>query len=445
MKLAVVKQIKSAPKEPGCYIFRSKNGALYVGKATNLRARLKSYLKITDPKTQALHKEANHLDLVVLRSEIEALLEESRLIKKLKPKYNVLWRDDKSYFYTAFTKEKFPRVFITHKSPSADWRTKHLTINPVLIGPFTDGSALRLVMKLLRRYFPYCTCQQQHLRECLNAQIGRCLGICCQHNPKNPNLIRMIQKTNSEHSDEFVDLNRYRKNIRMIKTVLRGNGKKLLKTLKDKKEKEALEKILEHRLYLATRDMKHATWNLQDKTTKKSDCQNTLVANGYTLNPRKIECYDISNMAGKEAVGVMTVLIKKLDVEGEMERWVADKSQWRKFKIKSAPTRDDPRMIGEILERRLNHPEWPYPDLIVIDGGITQYRAAKKVLEKFLFKHSTLNIKLLSYAKPQRKVIGMNQSPHELRKLIERVIYQTHRFAIRYHRQFRRKEFLKIN
>ena len=126
MKSSVITKIKSAPKEPGVYIFRSGKkslplrglplakgeGVLYVGKAANLRARLKSYLKITDIKTEALHQEATRLDLIPLRSEIEALIEESRLIKELKPRYNVLWRDDKSYHYVYFTREAFPKIFI---------------------------------------------------------------------------------------------------------------------------------------------------------------------------------------------------------------------------------------------------------------------------------------------------------------------------------------------
>ena len=103
---------------------------------------------------------------------------------------------------------------------------------------------------------------------------------------------------------------------------------------------------------------------------------------------------------------------------------------------------NDTAMIREILTRRLNHPEWPYPDLIVIDGGITQYRAAKRVLDEFHKRHTTNNIRLVSYAKPQRKIIGMSEAPRELQELIERIIHQTHNFVIRYHRQVREREFI---
>ncbi|MEK7653939.1 MAG: GIY-YIG nuclease family protein [Patescibacteria group bacterium] len=411
MNASVIQKIKEAPGNPGVYTFFAGPMVLYIGKAANLKNRLKSYLKVTDLKTQSLHEEADRLEYTVLRSDVEALIEESRLIKSLKPRYNVLWMDDKSYHYVYFTKEKFPKVFISHAHP------KPYTLYPSRyskIGPFTDGAALRIVLKLLRRSFPYCTCMQLHLRDCLNAQIGKCFGFCClamrdpatrdKEDPYSP--IR-ANKTNNKV---------YQKNIRAIKMVLSGRGKKLFASLKDEKERWALERIFEHREFL-----------------------NTYSARPSELEISKIECYDNSNFAGKEAVGAMTALVKKFNVESGMEEWVADKNQWRKFKIKSAPTRDDPRMISEVLGRRLNHPEWPYPDLIVIDGGITQYRAAKRVLDTY---PGAAKIELVSYAKPQRKVIGMATAPRELQELIERIIHQTHNFVIRYHRQVRDRAFI---
>jgi len=388
-----------------------------------LRSRLRSYLKVTDIKTEALHLEAARLDVIALRSEIEALIEESRLIKELKPKYNVLWRDDKSYYYVYFTKEQFPKVFIGHKNLTK--LQKHAKVRKMeSIGPFTDGGALRLVMKLLRRAFPYCVCLRPHLRDCLNAQIGRCPGFCCQK------------------AEWFNALNRrgYLKNMRAIKMILRGQSKKLLKSLVEPRERKALQKIFEHKNYLIGFEgaRKHA-----DR------------ADAYAgLN--RIEAYDISNFAGKETVGAMTAL-KKIESENQKMEWVPDKNSYRKFKIKSAPKRDDPRAIAEILERRLKHAEWLLPDLIIIDGGITQYAAAKKVLEKefsvkslaFSKNTKTLDAKpsyprLVAYPKPQKRLIGWESAPEEILKLAERAIYQTHNFVIRYHRQVRRKEMFRV-
>lgn len=432
MEQSIISKIKNAPTEPGVYIFYGKrsekpkfypnnsNTSLYIGKAANLRNRLKSYLKVTDIKTESLNQEAIKLDYVVLRSDIEALIEESRLIKELKPKYNILWRDDKSYLYVAFTREKFPKVFITHSNLKP--KTKHL--KPQLIGPFTDGNALRFVMKLLRRYFPYCTCLRSHLRDCLNAQIGLCLGFCCKKD--------VLTRQNAAE---------YRRNIKMIKAILRGQSKKLLKTIKDEKEKMALEKILAHREFLTDANNN----NVND--AKKAPSQNSHFNSHFLNRFHRVECYDISNLAGKEAVGAMTVLVKSEMLNGT---WVADKSQWRKFKIKSAPTRDDPRMIYEVVSRRLNHPEWPYPNLMIIDGGITQLSAARKAISNSKFPMPTgrqvisKQIKVISFAKPQQKIIGWDNPPPEIKKLVEQAIYQTHNFVIRYHRQVRRKSFLGI-
>ena len=106
MRQSIIAIIKSAPKVPGVYLFYQGKTLLYIGKAANLCNRLKSYLpsgrqglKITDSKTESLHNEATNLKLLPLRSEIEALIEESRLIQKLKPKYNIIWRADKSNHY----------------------------------------------------------------------------------------------------------------------------------------------------------------------------------------------------------------------------------------------------------------------------------------------------------------------------------------------------------
>lgn len=451
MKSTVIEKIKGAPKEPGVYIFRGKAGVLYVGKAANLRNRLKSYSKIADLKTQSLHEEATDLSLIILRSEIEALIEESRLIKKLKPKYNVLWRDDKSYLYVYFTKEDSPKIFIGHAKPRGI-KNQELGIRG-RIGPFTDGAALRIVMKILRRYFPYCTClpagrpASGHLRDCLNAQIGKCLGFCCKKNQGK--IAASPRDSEASRNDE----REYRRNIKMIKAVLRGQSKKLFKTLTDEKERWALEKIFEHRPYILTEGIvsqKQRTFAPAAKVAspsaiyRSSQTENERtnlnrlrdVPTNQSLPPQninRVECYDNSNFAGKEAVGAMTALVKKDGV------WVSDKNSYRKFKIKFAPTRDDPRMMYEIVSRRLRHPEWPYPDLIIIDGGITQYHAALKAQSEV---PEAKNIKITAYPKPQKILLGWPDAPEEIKKLAEQAIYQTHNFVIRYHRQVRNKQFL---
>lgn len=393
MLTAIIKKVKSATKYPGVYIFYRNQEPLYIGKASNLKNRLQNYLKITDIKTESLHREANKLELIKLSSNIEALITESKLIKELKPKYNVLWRDDKNYFYVAITKEKFPRIFATHQ-PQKLSDTKY-------IGPFTDGNSLKAILRLLRRYFPYCTCKP-HLRLCLNSQINNCPGYCCN---------KQITATKQQ-------IFSYKKNINKIKNILTGKDRKFIRQLKDPYELLVLEKIWQHEPYLEK---------------------------NKSLKANKVECYDNSHLSGKEAVGAMTAWKK------ENGSWTADKNMWRKFKIRGHYTQDDPRMMGEIVSRRLNHPEWSYPDLMIIDGGITQFRAAKKALgKKQLVINDKQKIKLISFAKPNQEVYGIknlpvpiSDLPADTQKMIRMAIQNTHNFVIRYHRKIRERKFIK--
>ncbi len=402
MITTLIKKIKTATKDPGVYIFYQNKIPLYVGKASNLKNRLQNYLKITDIKTESLHREANKLELIKLNSNIEALIVESKLIKELKPKYNILWRDDKNYFYveinhstgTGQAKEKFPRIFITHQ-PNISNQLPNAQSQ--YIGPFTDGNALKAILRLLRKSFPYCTCKP-HLRLCLNAQINNCPGYCCNKNAKPAKK----------------EISAYKKYIVKIKNILTGKDKKFIRQLKDPYEVLILEKIWAHEPYLETKNQK--------------------IEN-------KIECYDNSHLSGKEAVGAMTAWKK------ENGFWSADKNMWRKFKIRGNYTEDDPRMMEEIVTRRLNHPEWPYPDLIIIDGGITQFRAACRALAKL----KNTGIKIISFAKPEQQVYGIKRNPipiaelpGNMQKIILMAIQNTHNFVIRYHRKIRNAHFIKI-
>lgn len=399
MNKNIIKKIKTSPQTPGVYLFYKKNQLLYIGKAANLKSRLQNYLKITDHKTGILNQDATRLQIIKLSSPIEALIEESRLIKKLKPQLNVYWSDDKQYFYVAFTRETFPKIFITHQ-PQLE--TRNSKLETLYIGPFTDGHALKLILRQLRRRYPHCSCKNYHFRHCLNYQIGLCLGFCCVHK-------------NNVKSQE--NLKKYQSNIKIIKAILSGQKPKLLKTIINPESHWAADIVIDHRPHLQ---------NIKNQP-----------ANPFN----KMECYDISNLSGQEAVGALTTLNQTAPGD-----WQPDKNQFRKFKIKNPNTRDDPKMIAEILERRLNHPEWPYPDLIIIDGGITQYRAAQKILET-----RNLKLKTISFAKPKKEIIGLKEfsktDRHAIENLkktgvIEQIIQQTHNFAIRYHRHLRSKIML---
>lgn len=406
----IVSKIKSAPKDPGVYIFYKKTVPLYIGKASNLKNRLQNYLRIADIKTAALHKEATDLKLLRLHSNIEALIVESKLIKELKPKYNILWRDDKNYFYVAITKEKLPRIFITHQLYSKSG----IKNREDYIGPFTEGNPLKVILRLLRRFFPYCTCKP-HLRLCLNSQINNCPGYCCN---------KQITATRQQITD-------YKKHINKIKNILTGKDKKFIRQLKDPYELLVLEKIWAHEPYLESGIKNLEYGKLEKLPNSKFQILNSV---------KKVECYDNSHLSGKEAVGVMTAWKK------ENGAWIADKNSWRKFKIRSNYTGDDPRMMEEIVSRRLSHPEWPYPDLIIIDGGITQFNAAQKTINKF--HASCFKFQVISFAKPRQLVFGLEKNPVpisnlplEFQKLVKMAIQHTHNFAIHYHRKIRERGY----
>ncbi|MDP3729167.1 MAG: GIY-YIG nuclease family protein [bacterium] len=421
----LIQKIKSAPKKPGVYLFYSNKILLYIGKASNLKNRLQSYLTPTDIKTQALDREATKLTIIPLHSNIEALITESKLIKQLKPRYNVLWRDDKSYFYVYFSKERFPKIIVGYKAQRgiknnesrimAEKVKKNLNSLFIIphsqhIGPFTDGAALKAVMHLLRRSFSYCTCKP-HRRICLNAQINNCLGYCCN---------QLAQPTMTE-------IRAYQKNIKRIVAILTGKDKKFIKTIHDPYELLLMDALGQHQPYLET-------------------SSETITA----------ECYDNSHLSGKEAVGAMTSWIQKNGV------WETDKKKWRSFKIRGSYTEDDPRMMHEIVSRRLNHPEWPYPNYIIIDGGITQFRAAQRAVSELMAKNKELRIKnngslihnsclpagmasfiipiVVSFAKPEQRIFG--NASEDIKKLIPQAIEYTHNFVIRYHRNVRRKNFI---
>jgi len=480
-RLKVKEKIKRAPKTPGVYVFYDRKNILYIGKASNLKNRLRSYLKAGDfnpapfdiysrksipiknkervsqskrcgVKNARLQENATNLKFIHLRSEIEALIEEAKLIKKYNPLYNVLWRDDKTYFYTAITRDKFPKIFVVHK-PGA----RHQVPGTRSIGPFTDGRALRLVLRMLRRYFPYCTCPKPHLRICLNAQIGNCFGFCCIAR-------RSVSAKESRNDGKATTLQiaQYKKNIRIIKNFLVGKPiKGFAKNLKPE-EKSALEKILAHREFLDYQTQTYAdvtpSLALTASRGGQTNAEKSQRQSAFSLRQSAlmVECYDISHLSGKETVAGMT------SWSFESGKLLPRKDFWRKFIIRTARPSDDPAAMYETISRRLNHPEWPYPNLMVIDGGAGQFAAAQKALRLRSFDTTkdklgqaaadsglAAKIKIISFAKPESMVYGLkefpikiNDAPADMQKIIPAAISGTHDFAIRFHRQRRKKNFL---
>lgn len=304
--MSIHKSPKHAPISPGVYMFKRGGNHLYIGKAENLKKRLSSYFrKNAGKKIESLRKEATKLEWIELSSDIEALIKESELIKKFRPKYNVLMRDDKSYFYAVLTKEEFPRIFITHdpKSRISGRQARYSNFkikNSNFIGPFTSGRSLRTTLRLLRRVFPYCTCKDPHRRRCLSNELGLCPGYCCQiFDPSNQRpLITWIVE--------------YRSQIKKIRAVLLGRQKSVLlslmremKTAAKNEEFEratrlrdeiaGLENIFSHRNFLELPRAKAADWGKISRVISQ--------ILGIPSPVRRVEGYDIPIYRAKALPG----------------------------------------------------------------------------------------------------------------------------------------------
>lgn len=376
------------PDAPGVYFFKYGKQILYIGKATSLKDRVKSYftrdiLMTRSPLIAKMLEEADKIEFVETDSVLEALLLEANEIKKHQPIYNSKEKDDKSYNYVTITREDFPKVLITRGSGT--------------YGPFPHGAELKEALKIIRKIFPYRDnkCKLGG-RPCFNAQIGLCPGPCAG---------RISKKD-------------YRKIIRHLTLFFEAKKTKLIKSLE--KEMKALAR--EHRFEEAEKVKRQifALDHIQDVALIKHDLKSRII------NPKsafRIEAYDVAHISGTDTVGVMTVV-----EDGEL-----NKSQYRKFKIHNGKN-DDTASLQETLIRRFAHPEWKFPDLVVVDGGKGQINAATEAIKK-----TGLNIKVVSVVKDERHKAReiMGDKKHSREILLANS--EAHRFAITYHRKLRGK------
>jgi len=445
---------------PGVYFFRDKSGRiLYLGKAANLKNRIKSYFsRQNDPRPHTkrasvtkspdfnnarygvgariskMLETAKSIDWQETDSEIEALILESQLIKKYRPPFNIMLRDDKQYFYVAFTKEEFPKLVITHQPLNA----KRYSLNASFIGPFTDGIALKTTLKLLRKIFPYCTCKQKHNNFCLNYHIGNCPGFCCLKKGTTAKQVSV-----------------YKKNITAIKEILSGKKKSLIKKfekemnvfakkgnlekaieLRDKIEK--LKKIFENARIISKQ--KHFDISKYQSENNEGVLEELRRGLGLKSMLCRIEGYDVSNIQGEFATGAMVVF-----TDGR-----PDKNEYRKFRIRIAGKANDIAMLKEVLMRRFRHPEWPYPDLVLIDGGKGQLNAAKAAMSKSKCQMSN-KISAIAltkdaehkghhiYVSAKKMAVPLKNLPLAVRNLILQIDAEAHRFAIGYYRKLHRQ------
>ena len=406
------------PTYSGVYLFIDKKGTiLYVGKAKNLKNRVSSYFSSKDlgEKTRILVSQIHQIKTIEVSSEIESFLLEEKLIKQYLPKYNIKLIDGKRFPSIKITiKDKYPKILLVRKQDDQ---------KALYFGPYISTQSLRMVLKMLRRIFPYVNANNHPNKLCLYYHLGLC---------PCPNV------TNDKN---------YRKTISHIVDFLNGESKKVIKDLEKERnefsknenyeEAKNVQKQIDAVALITSHVYKPFEYELNPNLRSDVIAEQLLslkqilnTNDVYVSDLNRIECYDISNTSGLNATGSLVVI-----TNGEK-----DTSSYRRFKIrrdyKNKP--NDFAMLQEVLQRRLKHKNWPYPSLLVVDGGKGQVSSAKEILDML-----NLKIPLIGLAKREETIITDNLKEIVLSRdtkallLIMKIRDEAHRFAITYHRKLR--------
>lgn len=408
------------PKASGVYLLLEGKDTIYIGKAVSLKDRVKNHFQQPSYRDDMFIEKVDKIGFFETDSEIEALILEANLIKKYQPKFNVIWRDDKNYFYVAIeqNEQKIPFVYITHQKnqPKAEY-----------IGPFVEGTALKKTLRFLRRVFPYYTAKKHPKIKCTWCHLGLCPG-------PEP------------------DLAEYKKNLKKLSLILQGKRSSVLNMLKremkqlskDRNFEEAgktrdriyhLEQIMAHTRVISNGDTPENS-KIDGNWEKTQQLLQKIV--GRNQDIFKIECYDVSNIQGNQATGSMVAF----------EYGKPNKNLYRKFRIRGLQTPNDIAMLKEVLSRRFSHQGWKFPEIILIDGGKAQLNIAIDVKNK---NSESQQVKVISIAKGRQELfiedkdepIPLKDLPQEIYNLIKYLDDEAHRFAITYHKKLRKKNLLQ--
>lgn len=540
-------KLKYLPTEPGVYVMLDKLGmVIYVGKAKNLKNRVRQYFfnTVKTDKVMAMVSSVADFYYIIAPSEIDALSLENNLIKKHKPRYNVLLKDDKTYPYIRVDlKEEFPTFTVTRKIKKDGAK---------YFGPFMGGVSVKSVLELLNLAFLVRPCDKKlnktkKAKPCLNYHICRCSAPCAnlcdrekyllnvekaidflsgdiaptqkllkekmysasqneqfelalkyKENLLSLNKIALKRITslnrflsadiiacvsngiytavnilivrngrmlggknysfesaneNSETLRQFV-LSYYKEDSDFPEEIISGDeileSDTLTKYFKEKLNKnvkfyQVKQGVRRQLVDMAEVNAKEHLDTAIDKIKHKNDmtihaCSRLKQILSLQNYPKRMECYDISNISGVDKVGSMVVF-----TDGE-----PDRNAYRRFKIKTVEGANDFKSLSEVLTRRFNRldggdEKFPKPDLIIIDGGKGQLSTINAVFDKMNVK----GIDLISLAEREEEIFLPNKSdPIVLPKsdyclkLLQRIRDEAHRFAITYHRTLRGKRAL---
>lgn len=421
MNEALKAKLKTLPSAPGVYFHKNAAGeVIYVGKAAVLKNRVRQYFQNTekDPKTTALVKEIAMTDWLVVDTEMDALFLESEMIKRYKPKWNILLRDDKTVSYVRIDmKSEIPYVTMT-RNPEGD--------NAEYIGPFYAKKTVNDALRILRKVFPYYI-KPYDGKKSLDTDLGLTPGI------------EVGKSTPKE----------YKKDLRKLIKYLEGGRKTLLKEIEKEMKSAAAEGNFEEAAKLRNQlfDLQGLRKKIvfSDKEFMDISQDEALKQLKKLLNleevPKRIEGYDISHQSGENVVGSMVVFING----------ASDRAEYRKFKLRNQKN-DDTGNLREVLERRLKHEEWEFPNLVILDGGINQINAVKDLLDaknipvigrnKSGDHARNASVVIVIPTENGAEEFEINPESH-VAKLIARIDEESHRFAITYHRLLKRKNMLK--
>jgi excinuclease ABC subunit C len=409
---ATKESTKQLPETSGVYLFKKGRTILYIGKATSLRDRIRSYfsndlLETRGPLLVQLLKEAETIIVEETETVIEALILEANLIKQYQPRFNTKEKSDKSFNWVVITKEEFPRVLLMRERELEQKKMRPDFAVRYEFGPFTQATALKEALKIVRKIFPFI-------------DTTKSVSLLSLADKKRLTLNRQI----GLYPDVFsgaVSKIEYRKTIQHIKLFFEGKKKTLLKQL----ERE-MKSFAKKREFERANDLKKkifALQHIQDVSVIKRET----VAGGEA----RIEAYDVAHLAGKAVVGVMTVVDG-----GETER-----GQYRKFKIQYRPGINDTQALKEIIYRRLGHTEWPLPKLIVVDGAKAQINAATAICKEVGVFVPIVGVVKNEFHKA-REILGDRAYAKKFEKEIILANSEAHRFAIKYHRESLRKQMM---
>ncbi len=429
-------KIRTFPAAPGLYFMKdSADRVLYIGKAKNLRSRAGSYFQPSSdllasrgPLIVEMISKVKTVDFLESPNEVDALLQEARLIKDIRPPYNTDLIDDKTFPYLEITTgEDYPGVYITRRPKEKGVR---------LFGPFTSATDLRAVLVVLQKIFKFRTCaleinednpKRRFFRPCLLYSIKQCTGPCGARIGR------------AEYKKLIADLTRF----------LRSKRSVILRQLKQQMEEAAI--AFEYEKAAMFRDRIRLIERLDQRGNPSEHVQPEVFAADPTealvklreilkvSEPvRIIEGIDIANISGKEAVGS---LVKFIDGK-------PFKNGYRRFKIKTVQGIDDYAMIREVVSRRYKYAlrgEELWPDLILIDGGLGHLHAAQQALNGM----NAPNVKVASIAKKEEEIFLQESSQplrlaanSPVRRLLQYVRDEAHRFAQHYHHILRSKKML---